>query len=74
MRGFAAVAGMRRVTRVRRGRWCLRCGAAHGRRRRGDVAGVPGVAFTQFEAADVVRHPLVARIVEAYDAAGGKKP
>ena len=33
------------------------------------LAGVPGVAFTQFEAADVVRHPLVARIVEAYDAA-----
>ena len=33
------------------------------------LAGVEGVAFTQFEAADVVRHPLVARIVEAYDAA-----
>ena len=33
------------------------------------LAGVDGVAFTQFEAADVVRHPLVARIVEAYDAA-----
>ncbi|MBL8307810.1 MAG: PhoH family protein [Rubrivivax sp.] len=28
---------------------------------------VPGVAFTHFTAADVVRHPLVARIVEAYD-------
>jgi phosphate starvation-inducible PhoH-like protein len=33
------------------------------------LAGVEGVAFTQFGAADVVRHPLVARIVEAYDAA-----
>ena len=33
------------------------------------LADVPGVAFTQFEASDVVRHPLVARIVEAYDAA-----
>ena len=33
------------------------------------LAGVPGVAFTQFTAADVVRHPLVARIVEAYEAA-----
>jgi phosphate starvation-inducible PhoH-like protein len=32
------------------------------------LAGVPGVAFTQFTAADVVRHPLVARIVQAYDA------
>jgi phosphate starvation-inducible PhoH-like protein len=33
------------------------------------LAGVDGVAFTLFTAADVVRHPLVARIVEAYDAA-----
>jgi phosphate starvation-inducible PhoH-like protein len=32
---------------------------------------VPGIAFTQFSAADVVRHPLVARIVDAYDAARG---
>ena len=30
---------------------------------------VPGIATTHFTAADVVRHPLVARIVEAYDAA-----
>jgi phosphate starvation-inducible protein PhoH and related proteins len=30
---------------------------------------VEGVAFTRFTAADVVRHPLVARIVEAYDRA-----
>ena len=35
------------------------------------LAGVDGVAFTQFGAADVVRHPLVARIVEAYEAARG---
>jgi phosphate starvation-inducible PhoH-like protein len=33
---------------------------------------VRGIAFTRFTAADVVRHPLVARIVEAYEAA--KKP
>jgi len=33
------------------------------------LADVEGVAFTHFEASDVVRHPLVARIVEAYDAA-----
>jgi len=33
------------------------------------LAGVAGVAFTRFDAADVVRHPLVARIVEAYEAA-----
>jgi len=33
---------------------------------------VNGIAFTHFTAADVVRHPLVARIVEAYDASRGK--
>ena len=32
---------------------------------------VEGIAFTDFTAADVVRHPLVARIVEAYEAARG---
>ena len=32
------------------------------------LARVPGIAFTDFTAADVVRHPLVARIVEAYEA------
>ena len=31
--------------------------------------GVPGIAFSRFSSVDVVRHPLVARIVEAYDAA-----
>jgi phosphate starvation-inducible protein PhoH and related proteins len=29
--------------------------------------GVRGLAFTQFGAQDVVRHPLVARIIDAYD-------
>jgi phosphate starvation-inducible PhoH-like protein len=29
---------------------------------------VPGIAHTRFTALDVVRHPLVARIVDAYDA------
>jgi phosphate starvation-inducible PhoH-like protein len=33
------------------------------------LAAVRGIAFTYFTAADVVRHPLVARIVEAYEAA-----
>ncbi len=32
---------------------------------------VKGIAFTDFTSADVVRHPLVARIVEAYEAARG---
>jgi phosphate starvation-inducible protein PhoH and related proteins len=30
---------------------------------------VQGIAFTQFNASDVVRHPLVARIVDAYEQA-----
>jgi phosphate starvation-inducible protein PhoH and related proteins len=33
--------------------------------------GVPGVAFTFFTSHDVVRHPLVQRIVQAYERAGG---
>ena len=33
------------------------------------LAEVRGMAFTYFTAADVVRHPLVGRIVEAYEAA-----
>ena len=31
------------------------------------LEGVKGVAFRRFEASDVVRHPLVGRIVQAYD-------
>jgi phosphate starvation-inducible protein PhoH and related proteins len=31
---------------------------------------VRGIAFTHFNSSDVVRHPLVARIVDAYEAAG----
>ena len=31
---------------------------------------VRGIAFTQFSSIDVVRHPLVARIVDAYESAG----
>ncbi len=31
------------------------------------LAGVRGVAFAEFTSADVVRHPLVQRIVDAYD-------
>jgi phosphate starvation-inducible protein PhoH and related proteins len=32
------------------------------------LANVRGIAFTEFTAQDVVRHPLVARIIDAYDA------
>ena len=31
------------------------------------LRGVDGIGFTFFESKDVVRHPLVARIVNAYD-------
>jgi len=33
---------------------------------------VPGLAFCRLTSADVVRHPLVARIVDAYDARGSR--
>jgi phosphate starvation-inducible PhoH-like protein len=32
------------------------------------LAGVRGIAFSVFQSDDVVRHPLVARIVTAYEA------
>ena len=35
---------------------------------------VDGISFTFFEARDVVRHPLVARIVNAYDARDATQP
>ena len=31
------------------------------------LQGIPGIDFYYFTAADVVRHPLVQRIIEAYD-------
>jgi phosphate starvation-inducible PhoH-like protein len=37
------------------------------------LRGVDGISFTFFTAHDVVRHPLVARIVQAYDARDGKE-
>ncbi|WP_134015745.1 PhoH family protein [Litoreibacter halocynthiae] len=36
------------------------------------IKGVKGVSFSYFTAKDVVRHPLVARIIEAYEAAEAK--
>ncbi len=38
------------------------------------LRGVRGISFTYFTAADVVRHPLVARIVEAYERAEKANP
>lgn len=32
------------------------------------LKGVDGIAFSYFTSKDVVRHPLVARIIQAYDA------
>ena len=37
------------------------------------LEGVEGVALTRFTAADVVRHPMVARIVKAYDEDAAKR-
>ena len=36
------------------------------------LTGVRGIAFTEFGAKDVVRHPLVARIIDAYEAQAEK--
>ncbi len=38
------------------------------------LAKVRGIGFTRFTSADVVRHPLVARIVEAYEAHAESRP
>jgi phosphate starvation-inducible PhoH-like protein len=38
------------------------------------LEGTEGVAIARFEASDVVRHPLVERIVKAYDAEAAKGP
>ena len=37
------------------------------------LEGVKGVAVARFKAEDVVRHPLVERIVRAYDADAAKR-
>ncbi len=37
------------------------------------LSDVRGIALTRFTSVDVVRHPLVARIVEAYDAHSRKE-
>ena len=33
------------------------------------LEGVEGISMTRFSSADVVRHPIVGRIVEAYEGA-----
>ena len=37
------------------------------------LAGVRGIAFTRFTSADVVRHPLVQKIISAYERDVAKK-
>jgi phosphate starvation-inducible PhoH-like protein len=37
------------------------------------LKGVPGIGFAEFSAADVIRHELVGRIVNAYDKAAARK-
>jgi phosphate starvation-inducible PhoH-like protein len=36
----------------------------------GRLSGVEGIAVVRFTSADVVRHPIVGRIVEAYEGTG----
>jgi phosphate starvation-inducible PhoH-like protein len=38
------------------------------------LGSVKGIAHVSFTSADIVRHPLVTRIVEAYEQAGKKPP
>jgi phosphate starvation-inducible PhoH-like protein len=38
------------------------------------LSSVKGISFTQFTSSDVVRHPLVARIVDAYEKHGASNP
>jgi len=38
------------------------------------LSGVRGIAFTEFGAQDVVRHPLVARIIDAYEKNAQEEP
>ena len=38
------------------------------------LTGVKGVAEVRFQTSDVVRHPLVSRIIDAYDKRGQRKP
>jgi phosphate starvation-inducible protein PhoH and related proteins len=38
------------------------------------LEGVDGIGFVHFESGDVVRHPLVQRIVQAYDNFGRVQP
>jgi phosphate starvation-inducible PhoH-like protein len=40
----------------------------------GVLSGVKGVAEVRFETSDVIRHPLVARIIAAYDKRGARSP
>ena len=41
---------------------------------RDTLGGLRGIAFTQFQTEDVVRHPLVQRIVDAYERREQDKP
>jgi phosphate starvation-inducible protein PhoH and related proteins len=38
----------------------------------GILKGIPGIAFVHLDGRDVVRHPLVRRIIQAYDRHEGR--
>jgi phosphate starvation-inducible PhoH-like protein len=39
----------------------------------GKLEGIKGIATVRFNTADVVRHPLVGRIVDAYEGPGAQR-
>ena len=39
----------------------------------GKLEGIKGIEVVRFSAADVVRHPLVGRIVDAYEGPGAQQ-
>lgn len=50
-------------------------GQASGLRHAMDVLGnIPGISFTHFSSKDIVRHPIVQRIIEAYEAFEKSQP
>ena len=61
MFGCCAVCGNGRVGRWRLSKFALVSGLG--------ISGIEGLYFHTFTSEDVVRHPLVQKIVEAYDAA-----
>ena len=61
-------------SRLWRGMRTLIFGEDHEATLRDKLEGIPKLAMVRFGAADVVRHPLVGRIVEAYEGPDSGRP